>query len=231
LPFQIEIMIISRNLFLLFLFNLVAGCGQSSITMSKESTDPVTMIAQPQPTPILDTVYLGAGCFWCIEAIFQQLEGVLSVSSGYTGGTVKNPSYREVCTGTTGHAEVAQIVYQPEKITFDELLEVFWQTHDGTSLNRQGADVGTQYRSAIFYTTPVQKETSEKYKAELNKAGAFDKPLVTEITEFDGAFYIAEDYHQNYYNQNKEQGYCTMVIKPKVEKFQKVFKDKLKGKK
>jgi peptide-methionine (S)-S-oxide reductase len=224
-------MTFSRNLTLLLLFNLVAGCSQSSTTKPTESTELSTMIAQPQPTPVLDTVYFGAGCFWCIEAIFQQLDGVLSVSSGYTGGTVKNPSYREVCTGTTGHAEVAQIIYQPEKITFDELLEVFWQTHDGTSLNRQGADVGTQYRSAIFYTTPVQKETSEKYKAELNKAGAFDKPLVTEITEFDGAFYIAEDYHQNYYNQNKEQGYCTMVIKPKVEKFQKVFKHKLKGNK
>jgi len=175
-----------------------------------------------------DTAYLAAGCFWCIEAIFQQLDGVVSVASGYTGGAVKNPSYKEVCTGTTGHAEAARIIYNPEVITFDELLEVFWKTHDPTTLNRQGADIGTQYRSGIYFTSEQQKEKSLYYKQKLEEEKAFDKPIVTEILPFDGVFYIAEDYHQNYYNQNGDQGYCTMVIRPKVEKFQKVFKDKLK---
>jgi peptide-methionine (S)-S-oxide reductase len=175
-----------------------------------------------------DTAYLAAGCFWCIEAIFQQLEGVVSVVSGYTGGSVKNPSYKEVCTGRTGHAEAARIIYDPSVISFDELLEVFWKTHDPTTLNRQGADVGTQYRSGIYYISEEQKEKANYYKNKLEEEKAFDDPIVTEILPFDGAFYIAEDYHQNYYNLNGEQGYCKMVIRPKVEKFQKVFQDKLK---
>lgn len=175
-----------------------------------------------------DTAILAAGCFWCVEAIFQQLEGVISVISGYTGGTVPDPTYREVCEGTTGHAEAARIVYNPEQISFDELLEVFWQTHDPTTLNRQGADVGTQYRSAIFYLNKEQAEKARKYKEELNRSGAFDRPIVTEITPFDGKFYVAEDYHQNYYNQNPEQGYCKMVIRPKLDKFRKVFEERLK---
>ncbi len=175
----------------------------------------------------MDTAVFGAGCFWCVEAQFQLLEGVQSVSSGFSGGTVKNASYKEVCTGTTGHAEVCVIVYDPAKISFDELLSVFWKTHDPTQLNRQGNDQGTQYRSVIFYTNEKQKGLAEKYKKELNASGAWDKPVVTEISPFK-EFYKAEDYHQNYYNQNGKESYCEFVIQPKVEKFKKVFKDKLK---
>jgi peptide-methionine (S)-S-oxide reductase len=174
-----------------------------------------------------DTATFGTGCFWCTEAIFQQLDGVLKVTSGYTGGKVKNPSYEAVCTGTTGHAEVIQMVYDPVKISFDELLEVFWQTHDPTTLNRQGNDVGTQYRSAVFYHNAEQKAKAEKYKMELDKSGAFENPIVTEVTR-SAAFYPAENYHQNYYNQNGSEPYCTFVIRPKLEKFQKVFKDKIR---
>ncbi|HEU4610230.1 MAG TPA: peptide-methionine (S)-S-oxide reductase MsrA [Chitinophagaceae bacterium] len=174
-----------------------------------------------------DTATFGTGCFWCTEAIFQQLEGVLKVTSGYSGGHVANPSYQQVCTGTTGHAECVQIVYDPAKISFDELLEVFWQTHDPTTLNRQGNDVGTQYRSAIFYHNEQQKEKAEHYKAELNKSGAFNNPIVTEITAYT-RFYPAENYHQDYYNNNGDQPYCNYVIRPKLEKFRKVFKDRLK---
>lgn len=174
-----------------------------------------------------DTATFGTGCFWCTEAIFQQLNGVLKVTSGYSGGHVANPSYKEVCNGTTGHAECVQIVYDPTKITFDELLEVFWQTHDPTSLNKQGNDVGTQYRSAVFYHNQEQKEKTEKYKEALNKSGAFDKPIVTEISPFHN-FYVAEDYHQNYYNENGSQPYCYFVIRPKLEKFEKVFKNKIR---
>ena len=174
-----------------------------------------------------DTATFGTGCFWCTEAIFQELEGVEKVTSGYGGGHVANPTYKEVCTGTTGHAECIQVVYDPKKITFDELLEVFWQTHDPTTLNRQGNDEGTQYRSVIFYHNNEQKEKAEKYKVQLDKSGAFDNPIVTEITPFTN-FYAAENYHQDYYNQNGSQPYCNFVIRPKVEKFEKVFKSKLK---
>lgn len=174
-----------------------------------------------------ETATFGNGCFWCTEAIFKNLKGVETVESGYSGGKIKNPTYREVCSGLTGHAEAIQITYDPSVISFDELLEVFWKTHDPTTLNRQGADVGTQYRSVIFYHSPAQKEAAEKYKAELNKENVFGKPVVTEITPFD-AFYKAEDYHQDYYENNKNQPYCQMVIVPKLEKFRKVFKDKLK---
>ena len=174
-----------------------------------------------------DTATFATGCFWCTEAIFEGLKGVMKVTSGYTGGQVKNPTYKEVCTGETGHAECVQIVYEPNKITFDELLEVFFEVHDPTTLNRQGADVGTQYRSAIFYHTPEQKEKAEHYKIELNKSGAFDKPIVTEISPY-STFYKAEDYHQNYYNLNGNAPYCAYIIQPKLEKFRKVFKDQLK---
>jgi peptide-methionine (S)-S-oxide reductase len=174
-----------------------------------------------------DTATFGAGCFWCVEAQFQLLEGVISVESGFSGGAIKNPSYREVCNGNTGHAEVCNIVYDPSKISYDELLAAFWKTHDPTQLNRQGNDVGTQYRSVIFYHNENQKMLAEKYKKELNESGAWDKPIVTEISPFT-AFYKAEDYHQNYYNQNGEEPYCHYVIQPKVEKFKQVFKDKLK---
>ncbi len=169
----------------------------------------------------------GNGCFWCTEAVFQRVEGVEKVVSGYTGGSVKNPTYREVCTGMTGHAEAIQITFDPSKITFVELLEIFWQTHDPTTLNRQGADVGTQYRSAIFYHSDTQKQLATEYKQKLNASGAFDKPIVTEISPA-AVFYIAEDYHQNYYNLNGKAPYCAYVIEPKLEKFEKAFGKKLK---
>lgn len=176
-----------------------------------------------------DTATFATGCFWCTEAIFESLNGVLKVTSGYTGGHVKNPTYKEVCGGETGHAECVQVVYEPNKITYDELLEVFFEVHDPTSLNRQGADVGTQYRSAIFYHNDDQKMKAEYYKNELNKNGAFDKPIVTEISPV-SVFYTAEDYHQEYYENNKNSNpYCSVVIRPKMEKFKKVFGNKLKS--
>ena len=199
------------------------GCETGAQIQSKNSD----MTDKQIKEVTTDTVTLGAGCFWCVEAVFQDLDGVLSVTSGYMGGQIKNPTYKEVCTGQTGHAEVAQIIYDPSKITFPELLEVFWQTHDPTTLNRQGADVGTQYRSAIFYHSEAQRAEAERYKKELNASGAWDRPIVTEITKAE-VFYPAEDYHQNYFNQNGEAAYCQFVIRPKVDKFKKVFADKLK---
>jgi peptide-methionine (S)-S-oxide reductase len=175
----------------------------------------------------VEVATFGNGCFWCTEAIFQRVDGVEKVVSGYTGGSVKNPTYKEVCTGLTGHAEAIQITFDPRKISFTELLEIFWQTHDPTTLNRQGADVGTQYRSAIFYHNDVQKKLAEEYKQKLNAAGAFNKPIVTEITQA-VVFYPAENYHQNYYNLNGKAPYCSYVIAPKLEKFEKVFSKKIK---
>lgn len=169
----------------------------------------------------------GAGCFWCVEAVFQDLKGVIYCKSGYSGGQVKNPTYKEICTGTTGHAEVIQIAYDPTKLAYKDLLEVFWQTHDPTTLNRQGNDAGTQYRSVIYFHTPEQKQIAEQYKQKLIDAHAFDKLVITEISPIT-EFYEAEDYHQNYYKSNGDQPYCTYVIKPKVEKLKKVFGDKLK---
>lgn len=174
-----------------------------------------------------DTATFGAGCFWCVEAVFQRLDGVLSIKSGYSGGSVKNPSYKEVCNGTTGHAEVCRIIFDPSKISFDELLEVFWKTHDPTTLNRQGNDFGTQYRSVIFYHSEQQKVLAEKYKKQINDEKAYPNPVITEISPLIN-YYPAEDYHQNYYNQNGNEGYCQYVIQPKVEKFEKIFKAKLK---
>lgn len=170
---------------------------------------------------------LGAGCFWCVEAIYQQLDGVIKVESGYSGGQTAHPTYEEVCTGRTGHAEVIQVTFDPQKISFKELLEVFFRTHDPTTLNRQGADVGTQYRSALFYHSEDQKKIAEAVKKETDAAKIWDDPIVTEIARFD-AFYKAEEYHQNYYNQNANQAYCRMVINPKLNKFKKEFKNKLK---
>ncbi|SMD37357.1 peptide-methionine (S)-S-oxide reductase [Reichenbachiella faecimaris] len=175
----------------------------------------------------MEIATFGNGCFWCTEAIFQELNGVSKAVSGYMGGEVKNPTYKEVCSGTTGHAEVLQITYDPSVITFDELLEVFWKTHDPTTLNRQGNDVGTQYRSAVFYHNADQKMLASEYKGKLDASGAWSDPIVTEITAAD-TFYPAEDYHQEYFNLNGSQPYCNFVIRPKVEKFRKVFKDKLK---
>ncbi|MDQ0637506.1 peptide-methionine (S)-S-oxide reductase [Pedobacter sp. W3I1] len=170
----------------------------------------------------------GMGCFWCTEAIFQRLKGVISVKSGYEGGTLTNPTYEEVCTGATGHAEVLEITYNPMVISYDDLLEVFWKSHDPTTLNRQGADSGTQYRSVVFYHTAEQKALAEKYKAELNKTNAYGKKVVTAI-EAAKPFYIAENYHQNYFNKNGSEPYCRLVIQPKIEKLEKIFKAKLKN--
>lgn len=205
----------------LFTAIFFTACGQKPVTKQ------VIMESKTENTGNMDTATFGAGCFWCVEAVFQQLEGVQKVESGYSGGHVKNPAYREVCNGTTGHAEVCQITYDKSKIGFKDLLEVFWKTHDPTTLNQQGNDHGTQYRSVIFYHNQEQKELAEKYKTELNKSGAWDNPVVTEISPY-STFYKAEDYHQNYFNQNGSEPYCRFVIQPKVEKFQKVFRDKMK---
>jgi peptide-methionine (S)-S-oxide reductase len=175
----------------------------------------------------IETATFASGCFWCTEAVFLNVQGVKEVVSGYIGGQVKNPTYKEVCSGLTGHAEAIQLTFDPSIITYKELLEIFWQTHDPTTLNRQGADVGTQYRSAIFYHTDEQKKQAEFYKKELDASGAFAKPIVTEITAA-SVFYKAEDYHQNYYNLNGTAPYCSYVIAPKLEKFKKAFKHKLK---
>lgn len=175
-----------------------------------------------------EKITFGSGCFWCTEAIFKEVKGVLSAKSGYMGGKVKNPTYKEVTSGLTGHAEVVQVTYNPEIISVEELLEIFWKTHDPTTLNRQGNDVGTQYRSAVFYHNEKQKNLAESYKSKLNEAKIWDKPIVTEITEA-SVFYIAEDYHQDYYELNADKNpYCSYVITPKVEKFRKVFQDKLR---
>ena len=175
-----------------------------------------------------DTITFGNGCFWCTEAIFQQVEGVLKVTSGYSGGHIANPTYEQVCEKNTGHAEVCQLVYDPTKVTLDELFEVFWQTHDPTTLNKQGNDEGPQYRSVVFYHSEEQRQKAEFYKTELDKSGAFGKPIVTAIEPYKN-FYVAENYHQNYYNNNSNQPYCYFVIRPKLEKYEKVFKSKAKN--
>ncbi len=169
----------------------------------------------------------GMGCFWCSEAVFQDLKGVQKVQSGYEGGQAENPTYKQVCTGTTGHAEVIEVTYNPQEISYEELLEVFWKLHDPTTLNRQGADVGTQYRSVIFYHNAKQKEIAEKYKADLNAQKVFPNPIVTEISPA-SVFYAAENYHQDYYTLHGQEPYCQFVIKPKMDKLEQVFKDKLK---
>lgn len=198
------------------------SCGQQ-----QDDRNTVTMENQEKETQGQALATFGSGCFWCTEAFFQRLEGVSKVVSGYAGGKVKNPTYREVCSGLTGHAEVIQVTYDPAVISYDELLEVFWGTHDPTTLNRQGADVGTQYRSVVFYHTDEQRQLAESYKKKLDESGAFDSPIVTEISPAT-AFYPAEDYHQNYYNLNGSAPYCSFVIQPKLDKFKKVFKSKLK---
>lgn len=170
---------------------------------------------------------LGGGCFWCTEAVFLGIEGVLKVVPGYSGGHVKNPTYRQVTTGTTGHAEVVQVTFNPEVITYREILEIFFTMHDSTSLNRQGADVGTQYRSVIFYHGEAQRETAEDFIAELNDSNVFNLPIVTQIEPLK-EFYEAEDNHKNYYDRNRQQGYCRVVIMPKLRKVEKEFKERLK---
>jgi peptide-methionine (S)-S-oxide reductase len=175
----------------------------------------------------LETATLGGGCFWCVEAIYQDLDGVEKVVSGYAGGSVENPTYQQVCNGTTGHAEVIQVTFDPAVISFKDILYVFFRTHDPTTLNRQGADVGTQYRSAIFYHDEEQQNVAERVLAEIDATDLWPNPIVTEISPFT-EFYVAEDYHQNYYKSNRNQPYCRAVIDPKVRKFRKSFKNKLK---
>jgi peptide-methionine (S)-S-oxide reductase len=177
---------------------------------------------------VTEQVTLGGGCFWCLEAVFEQLRGVQKVESGYSGGTLADPSYDRVCSGRTGHAEVVQVTFDPREITYPEILDVFFATHDPTTLNRQGADVGSQYRSVIFYHSPAQKEAAEKKIAELNAAKIWDAPIVTEIAPLK-AFYQAENYHQKYFQDNPGQPYCQVVISPKVAKFRKQFAARLKG--
>jgi len=206
-------------------FLLLALAGNTNKKIINHHTQDMTNL---EGNPGIQLATFASGCFWCTEAIFQNVDGVEKVVSGYMGGKVKNPTYKDVCTGQTGHAEVIQLTYDPKKVTYDELLEIFWKTHDPTTLNRQGADVGTQYRSAIFYHNDDQKQLAEKYKKKLTEAEVFDQPIVTEITPA-SVFYKAEDYHQNYYNLNGDAPYCSMVIQPKVEKFKKVFKEKLKN--
>jgi len=198
----------------LFLIIIFEGCkSKDDITMTKPDS--------------LETATFGAGCFWCVEAIFQDLKGVHSVTSGYAGGHIENPTYEEVCSGKTGHAEVAQIKFDPGIIGYEDLVNIFWTTHDPTTLNRQGGDVGTQYRSVIFYHSREQKKIAEKSKAEIEKAGLYPDPIVTEIVQLTN-FYDAEDYHQNYFNNNPEAPYCQLVINPKVLKFRAKYADKLK---
>jgi peptide-methionine (S)-S-oxide reductase len=170
---------------------------------------------------------LGGGCFWCLEAVFDELEGVIDVVSGYSGGNIPNPSYQQVCTGTTGHAEVVQVAFDPKMIRFEEILEVFFSIHDPTTLNRQGADVGTQYRSAIFYHSKQQKETAEQLISQLETRKKWHNPIVTEVTAYE-QFYPAEDYHQEYFAQNARQPYCQAVIAPKVANFRKEYASQLK---
>ncbi len=205
-----------------FLFPVVAvaialalNAADSSSTKPETPTEPDTMTKEKPAN--LETATLGAGCFWCVEAVYDRIDGVYSVMPGYTGGHVKDPTYEQVCSGTTGHAEVAQIEFDPDVVSYTEILDVFFKSHDPTTLNRQGADTGTQYRSAIFYSSEKQKKLAELAIEKWNAAGAYDDPIVTEVTEL-GTFYPAESYHQDYYNKNPNAGYCTFVIRPKLKK-------------
>lgn len=208
---------------LLLACNLQA-CAQSDKSDTKKTKMEINTLGA---IPGVATATFGNGCFWCTEAVFESLEGVYGAVSGYSGGSVANPSYDMVCTGRTGHAEVVRVFYDPEKITYAELLQAFFRSHDPTTLNRQGADVGTQYRSVIFYHDDVQKQLAEAIIKELDAAGAYPDPIVTEVTRA-AEFYPAEDYHQSYFEKNPNQAYCAAVIAPKLDKFRKVFRDKLK---
>lgn len=208
---------------ILLLATVFIACGQTN-TNRKLTSMKNEKIPEGVST---DTATFGEGCFWCTEAFFQRLDGVYSVQSGYGGGFVENPTYEQVCDKNTGHVELARIVYDPAKISYDALLEVFWKTHDPTTLDRQGNDAGPQYKSVIYYHNEVQKLKAERYKEQLEKSGAWDNPIVTLVAPLLN-FYPAENYHQNYYNSNQNQSYCRFVIAPKLEKFEKVFKDKLK---
>ena len=192
-----------------------ASTIQKPENTTQESTVAKTTLVKKEPA--VEVVTLGAGCFWCIEAVLEQIEGINEVTSGYMGGTIKNPTYEQICTGLTGHAEVVQVTFDPQVIAFAAVLEHFWKLHDPTTLNRQGYDVGTQYRSAIFYHSPEQLAVAEKSKKEKDEKGVFPGPIVTEISQAE-TFYVAEDYHQDYYRNNKDARYCRMIINPKLEK-------------
>jgi len=222
--------VISKRMYFITFIPAILSCArfETQNTAAQYGNHLNTAYMTSQDNAQIDTATFGAGCFWCVEAIFQRVEGVLKVKSGYCGGHVMNPTYEQVCEKNTGHVEVAQIVFDPAKISFDELLEIFWKTHDPTTPNQQGNDIGPQYRSVVFYHNDVQKQKAEHYKTELDKSGAFEKPIVTTIEHYKN-YFEAEDYHQNYFNLNKNLNpYCTYVVQPKVEKFEKVFKEKLR---
>ena len=203
----------------------LVSCSQ---TTSDEQMKPLNKEKSEKNMNTLELVTLAGGCFWCVEAIYQDVIGIEKVVSGYMGGATKNPTYKDICTGRTGHAEVVQISYDPSQISYEEILNIFWHTHNPTTLNRQGNDVGTQYRSAIFYHNAKQKELAERSKKEINQTDLWANPIVTEIAKA-STFYSAEAYHQDYFKTNPNQGYCQAVIEPKVAKFRKNFKDKLKN--
>jgi peptide-methionine (S)-S-oxide reductase len=207
----------------------VGLCLGAAVVLGGRLPEPETdsTLEPDEVPPGMARATFGAGCFWCTEAVFRPLEGVQTVLCGYCGGWVRNPRYRQVCDGTTGHAEAVQVTYDPAVISYEDLLEVFWQTHDPTTRDRQGHDVGPQYRSAIFYHSPEQKRLAEHFKDRLDASGAFGRPIVTEIVPFK-EFYRAEAYHQDYFARNANQPYCRAVIRPKVEKLKKVFADRLK---
>lgn len=215
------------TLVILFL-GLISCMDRPAEIVDQNENKPTIIKTAMDSSANLEEATFGAGCFWCVEAIYQSLEGVVKVESGYSGGHVDNPTYKDICTGTTGHAEVIRIQFDPEMITYADLLEVLWETHDPTTLNRQGADAGTQYRSAIFYHTEEQKAIAIASKEAAEESGLWRDPIVTEISPLTN-YYGAEDYHQNYYNDNTNQGYCRAVITPKMDKFKKRFRDKLKS--
>jgi peptide-methionine (S)-S-oxide reductase len=214
-------------LFGLFLIMACSNNSKDNVTSEKILLPMSTDEINTAPVKNKDTATFGSGCFWCTEAVFQQVKGVDTVISGYSGGHIAKPTYKQVCSGTTGHAEVLQIVFNPALMSYSQLLEMFWYSHDPTTLNRQGNDEGTQYRSVVFYHNEQQKKEAEFYKKKLEEQKVFNSPIVTEISPLIN-FYPAEDYHQNYYNENSSQPYCMYIVRPKLEKFKKAFATKLK---
>ena len=217
-----------KKIISIFVLTACAWIGPRITTLKAKESDMTTNAATAPADTHFEQATFGSGCFWCTEAVFQLLDGVHKAQSGYSGGHMKNPDYKLICTGTTGHAEVIQVTFDPKVITYPEILEVFWKTHDPTTLNRQGADVGTQYRSVVFYHDDEQRKLAEEYKQKLDAAGAFERPIVTEISPL-AEFYSAEDYHQDYFALHGREPYCKMVIRPKVDKVREVFRDKLKA--
>jgi peptide-methionine (S)-S-oxide reductase len=217
---------VKSSIIFLGLMSIIFSCNSTKKNVANDIEEPKNKMTI-ENTSANSTATFGAGCFWCVETLFAQLKGVDTVLSGYAGGKVKNPTYKEVCTGSTGHAEVIQISYDSSVLSYTELLEVFFNVHDPTTLNRQGNDVGTQYRSTIIYENEEQKTIAQDYINQIDLQGTFKSKIVTTLEPMD-TFYVAEDYHQDYYNQNGENQYCQFVVRPKVEKFQKKYKDKLK---